>query len=49
METVLKCLVVGGGLLFSFAVAILIEEILFGQIFRMVFGNRVAGANVEPR
>lgn len=40
METVMKMVVVTGGLVFSFAVAILIEELLFGQIFRMVFGKR---------
>lgn len=42
METVLKAFVVMGGLVFSFAIAILIEELLFGQIFRVVFGKRVA-------
>ena len=42
METVMKVVVVAGGLVFSFAVAVLIEELLFGQIFRMVFGKRVA-------
>jgi hypothetical protein len=41
METVMKGLVVTGGLVFSFAVAILIEELVFGQIFWMVFGKRV--------
>jgi hypothetical protein len=40
METVMKMAVVTCGLVFSFAVAILIEELLFGQIFRMVFGKR---------
>ena len=40
METLLQVVVVAGGLVFSFAVAILIEELLFGQIFRMVFGKR---------
>ena len=44
METVMKALVVTGGLVFSFAVAILIEELVFGQIFRAVFGKRV-GSN----
>jgi hypothetical protein len=42
METLLKALVVTGGLVFSFAVAILIEELIFGQIFRTVFGKRIA-------
>jgi hypothetical protein len=42
METVMKGLVVTGGLVFSFAVATLIEELVFGQIFRVVFGKRAA-------
>ncbi len=42
METILKVVVVAGGLVFSFAVAILIEELVFGQIFRVVFGKRLA-------
>jgi hypothetical protein len=40
VETLLQVAVVAGGLVFSFAVALLIEELVFGQIFRAVFGNR---------
>jgi hypothetical protein len=40
METVMKLVVVTGGLVFSLALAILIEELIFGQIFRVVFGKR---------
>ena len=40
----MKALVVTGKLVFSIAVAILIEELVFGQIFRTVFGKRV-GSN----
>jgi hypothetical protein len=42
VETILKVVVVTGGLVFSLAVAILIEEMVFGQIFRAVFGKRLA-------
>jgi hypothetical protein len=41
MESLLKVVVVTGGLVFSFAVALLIEELIFGQIFRATFGKRV--------
>lgn len=42
METLLRGVVVAGGLVFSFAVALLIEELVFGQIFRAAFGRREA-------
>jgi len=42
METLLRVVVVTGGLVFSFAVALLIEELVFGQIFRAAFGKRAA-------
>ena len=47
METLLKIAVVVGGLVFSFAVALLIEELIFGQVFRMVFGVKPAVVAVE--
>ena len=37
METMLEGLVVLGGLTFSLATALLIEELIFGRIFRVVF------------
>ncbi len=49
METLLKIAVVVGGLVFSFAVALLIEELIFGQVFRMVFGAKPAVVAVEER
>ncbi len=49
METLLKIAVVVGGLVFSFAMALLIEELIFGQVFRMVFGAKPALAAVEER
>ncbi len=49
METVVKVAVVVGGLVFSFAVALLIEELIFGQVFRMVFGTRPALAPQEAK
>ena len=39
METLLQFVVVVGGLMFSFAAALLIEELIFGRIFRGVFAR----------
>lgn len=40
METMLEGLVVVGGLTFSLATALLIEELIFGRIFSTVFARR---------
>ena len=40
METMLQVLVIVGGLTFSLASALLIEELIFGRIFRAVFARR---------
>jgi hypothetical protein len=40
METVLQGLVIIGGLTFSLAASLLIEELIFGQIVRVAFAGR---------
>ena len=40
MESLMEFVVVVGGLMFSFATALLIEELIFGRIFRLVFARR---------
>ncbi|MGA2203327.1 MAG: hypothetical protein ABSG40_15310 [Terriglobales bacterium] len=40
METMLQGLVIVGGLTFSLAASLLIEELIFGQIVRVAFGRR---------
>ena len=40
METMMQLLVILGGLTFSLAAAILIEELIFGRIFQVVFARR---------
>jgi hypothetical protein len=40
METMLQGLVVIGGLTFSLAASLLIEELIFGQIVRVAFARR---------
>jgi hypothetical protein len=42
METMLQALTVLGGLTFSLAAALLIEELIFGQIVRVAFARRAA-------
>jgi hypothetical protein len=37
MELTLTAVVVAAGLAFSFALALLVEEFLFGQLFRLLF------------
>ena len=40
METILQSLVIIGGLAFSLAASLLIEELIFGQIVRVAFARR---------
>jgi hypothetical protein len=45
MDAILQFVVVVGGLMFSLATAILIEELIFGRIFRVVFARRPEPSN----
>jgi hypothetical protein len=47
METMLQDLVIVGGLTFSLAASLLIEELIFGQIVRVAFARRAPRANCE--
>jgi hypothetical protein len=40
METILQGLVILGGLTFSLAASLLIEELIFGRIVRVAFARR---------
>ncbi len=42
MQLVITALAVLGGLLFSFAVSLLVEELIFGKIFRLFFAHASA-------
>ena len=44
METLLQSLVIIGGLTFSLAASLLIEELIFGQIVRTAFATRPENA-----
>jgi hypothetical protein len=45
MDAILQFVVVIGGLMLSLATAILIEELIFGRIFRVVFARRPEPSN----
>jgi hypothetical protein len=42
MQLVITALAVLGGLLFSFAISLLAEELIFGKIFRLFFAHGAA-------
>ncbi len=44
METMMQGLVIVGGLTFSLAASLLIEELIFGRIVRLAFAPRPAGS-----
>jgi hypothetical protein len=46
METMLQSLVIIGGLTFSLAASLLIEELIFGRIVRLAFAPRPAEFSV---
>ena len=49
METMLQALVVLGGLTFSLAAALLIEELIFGRIVRVAFARRTEIPKPGPK
>jgi ABC-type enterobactin transport system permease subunit len=51
MQMAITFMAVVGGLIFSIAVALLAEELIFGQVFRLFFAApaRVAVQGVKPR
>jgi len=48
MQLVITTLAVIAGMVFSLAIALLVEEFIFGQVFRMMF-LRQAQLKVDPR
>ncbi len=50
MQMAITFMAVVAGMIFSLAVALLVEEIIFGQVFRLLFApRRLAGAADEKR
>ena len=42
MQLVITALAVLGGLLFSFAISLMVEELIFGKVFRIFFARPAA-------
>ncbi|MFY9659772.1 MAG: hypothetical protein WAJ97_04060 [Terriglobales bacterium] len=49
METMLQGLVIVGGLTFSLAASLLIEELIFRQIVRVAFARRPEARKQDPK
>jgi hypothetical protein len=48
MQMVITFMAVVAGLIFSVAVALLAEELIFGQVFRVFFAQQPVRINVRP-
>ena len=48
METMLQALVIVGGLTFSLAASLLIEELIFDRIVRLAFVRRTSSSRSNP-
>lgn len=42
MQLAITAMAVIGGLVFSLAIALLVEELIFGEVFRLFFARRAA-------
>jgi hypothetical protein len=49
MQLAITALAVLGGLLFSFAISLLVEELIFGKIFRAFFAHAAAVSTKAKR
>jgi hypothetical protein len=49
MQLAITALAVLGGLLFSFAISLLVEELIFGKIFRVFFAHAAAASAKTKR
>ena len=48
MEVVFTAIVIIAGMSFSLAVALLVEELIFGKVFRVFFTQRAHQAKAAP-
>jgi len=40
MQLVITAIAVGAGMVFSLAIALLVEELIFGEVFRLLFARQ---------
>jgi len=48
MQFVMTTITVSAGMIFSLAVAILLEELIFGKVFCPLFARQAGRANSQP-
>jgi ABC-type enterobactin transport system permease subunit len=49
MQMAITFMAVVAGMVFSLAIALLAEELIFGQVFRLFFSREAVPAKTEPR
>lgn len=49
MEMAMTFAAAVGGMVFSLAIALLAEELIFGQVFRIFFSQQAAAVKAEPK
>ena len=49
MQMAITFMAVVGGMIFSLAVALLAEELIFGQVFRLFFARQAVAAKSEQK
>jgi hypothetical protein len=49
VQLAITFMAVVGGMIFSLAVALLTEELIFGQVFRLFFSRRTAAVKTEAK
>jgi hypothetical protein len=49
MQMLMTFMAVVAGMIFSLAVALLAEELIFGQVFRLFFVRQTAAAKLEQK
>ena len=49
MQMAITFMAVVAGMVFSLAVALLAEELIFGQVFRLFFSQQAVAAKAEPK
>jgi hypothetical protein len=49
MQLAITAIAVVAGMIFSLAIALLVEEFIFGEVFRLFFTRQVAHAKVEQK
>ena len=49
MQLAITAIAVIAGMVFSLAIALLVEEFIFGEVFRLFFGRQAVSVKAEPK